>query len=199
MPYNITYLSEIPHYIADSSPGTYWYLKSPPNDLFLVYVKLRKEHPADKIQNKTPKWYTNFHLDYTYTIDDLIYHEWRIEEFFFFWNANKKPIDQNVKIHEIELFHKVNEKKQDVVANYIRQKMNSNFQTPLLVGRYNGNIKDGLILNLPKNNTYHNKTIDYVYFDDEMLRVLSDFIKYPTIEDLLKIPNGAKKHLRLFR
>ncbi|CAM12062.1 Conserved hypothetical protein [Candidatus Phytoplasma australiense] len=183
----------------------YWELKNPPAGLICAFFKARQnpfkiKYPQD---------------DYEYTLDDLLKYEIAIEEAFVFWDVQQKNQEEkgNVELIIINLF--VDQSKEKAINDYLIQ--NKIIKEPKLIklGCYNITPTTGLITPLPAGG-FNGIEIAAIYFDngvrllpedkktrdlkqeiewrEEIKELYQEIIKRQTytIEDLLKLSNGAK-------
>ncbi|WP_320412188.1 hypothetical protein [Candidatus Phytoplasma ziziphi] len=152
--------------------------KDPPSGLMAVYFKPR----SNPFKIKYPA------ANNKHTLEDLLKYEIAIEEAFVFWDAQQKTQEEkcNVQLININLF--VDQSKEEAINNYlIQQKI---IQKPKLIklGCYNATPNTGLVVPFPLGG-FLSFEFEAIYFDDG-IRLLPQ-LTY-TIEDLLKLSNGAK-------
>ncbi|GLH62023.1 hypothetical protein [Hydrangea phyllody phytoplasma] len=167
-----------PTYNPYANTYFWWFLKDPPEGLMGVYFKPR----SNPFNIKYPSF------DNKYTLEDLLKYEIAIEEAFVFWDAQQKTQEEkcNVQLININLF--VDQSKEEAINNYlIQQKI---IQKPKLIklGFYNPTPNTGLVVPFPLGG-FLSFEFEAIYFDDG-IRLLPQ-LTY-TIEDLLKLSNGAK-------
>ncbi|XXP77326.1 MAG: hypothetical protein AB3N34_00030 [Lettuce witches'-broom phytoplasma] len=127
--------------------------------------------------------------DYQYSLEDLLKYEIAIEESFVFWDVKQKPNEDNPNIQLIASNLFIGQNKEEIINQYL---INNNIiKGPKLIKLvcYNATPNTGLVVPLPQK-TFNDIPIDAIYFDDGI------WIMKPqqgTIEDLLKLSNGAKK------
>ncbi|MGI3136038.1 MAG: hypothetical protein ACN23H_00410 [Candidatus Phytoplasma vitis] len=174
--------NSITNYNSNSNKVLCYNFKNPPKDLLGVYFKPRNNHFEIKYPYDNNK----------YTLEDILKYEIAIEEAYIFWDAKQKTKDENIRLELINLkIYPYNEQtKIEEVNKYL---INNNIikkHENIQLGCYNGTPNTGLVAFLPENKIFENKTIEAVYFDDG-IRVMEPNSR--TIEDLVKLSNGAKK------
>ncbi|WP_373402598.1 hypothetical protein [Candidatus Phytoplasma solani] len=159
-----------------------WYFKNPPKGLLGVYFKPR----INPFNSKHP------HEDYKYTLDDLLKYETAIEEAFVFWDANVITPTNPPKIHLLQQNIYVGQSKEEAINKYLISNQITNHTKVINPYCYNTTPTTGLVLPLPSKN-FHEIDIDAIYFDAG-IRIMPENTpnKTYTINDLLKLSNGAK-------
>ncbi|GFZ75104.1 hypothetical protein HPP_0620 [Hydrangea phyllody phytoplasma] len=167
-------------------------IKEPPVGLLEVYLKPTLTNPFD-IR------YPSF--DNKYTLEDLLKYEYDIEEIFVFWDATQTRQKEhvNIEVKKIDIF--ADQNKVEVLEKYLIEEKIIQKQKLIKLGCYNITPDTDLVAPLPSDD-WNGLKIEAMYFDDG-IRILPINPKHQrgqnlnnpqtyTIEDLLKLSNGAK-------
>lgn len=157
-----------------------WHIKDPPKGLLGIYFKPR----SNPFNIKYPSF------DNKYTLEDLLKYEIAIEEAFVFWDAQQKTQEEKVNVELISINLFVDQSKEEAINNYLIVNNIIKEKKFIKLGCYNITPQTGLVAPLPLGKLVGFE-IENIYFDDG-IRILPENKKNYTLEDLLKLSNGAK-------